>query len=280
MTWPCCSRSAAAAVSLRTENPAAVAVAPVSPAQSASAARLASELQLPLLQGDVPDIQDSRFDLLLLVSAAGLALQLTGIRPPGPVTVDFESGAMRHRRRGGHNELLGKAVGIGKRPVLRVVDATAGLGRDAWVLADLGCRVVMCERHALIRCLLEDGLSRVSESPDSPLIETAARMRLWPGDARDLDLDAEGSDVIYLDPMYPDRQKSAAVKKEMALFQRLLSGAPDEDEELLLWALDQAVARVVIKRPPKASPLGGRAPSHTIRGKAVRYDVHVLRPLT
>ena len=86
-------------------------------------------------------------------------------------------------------------------------------------------------------------------------------------------------DVIYLDPMFPGRDKSAAVKKEMALFQRLLEGTVDDAAELLTWALEQPVSRVVIKRPLRAAELGGRAASHCIRGKAVRYDVHVLKKL-
>jgi 16S rRNA (guanine1516-N2)-methyltransferase len=88
-------------------------------------------------------------------------------------------------------------------------------------------------------------------------------------------------DVIYLDPMFPARDKSASVKKDMALFQALLGAgesATDADD-LLVWALEQAVARVVVKRPAKAAELAGSKPSHVIAGKAVRYDVYVLGPI-
>jgi 16S rRNA (guanine1516-N2)-methyltransferase len=78
--------------------------------------------------------------------------------------------------------------------------------------------------------------------------------------------------------MFPDRDKRARVKKEMALFHDLL-GAGDDADELLKWALQQDVARVVVKRPPKAPELAGRKPSHIISGKAVRYDVYVMHGL-
>jgi 16S rRNA (guanine1516-N2)-methyltransferase len=99
-------------------------------------------------------------------------------------------------------------------------------------------------------------------------------MQLYRGAAQELDVAA---DVIYLDPMFPQRDKSAAVKKEMALFQLLLAAEPDDSDELLAWALTRDVARVVVKRPLRAGTLGGIEPSHTIEGKAVRYDVHVKR---
>ena len=138
----------------------------------------------------------------------------------------------------------------------------------------------MCERNALIHTLLADGLTRALESDDAWLRQVAARMQLRQGDAARLALEDGDCDVICLDPMFPQRDKSAAVKKEMALFQHLLEDAPADGAELLAWALAQPVARVVVKRPTKAPSLGGLEPSHSIKGKAVRYDVHVLRGLS
>ena len=181
----------------------------------------------------------------------------------------------------GHNELLGRAVGIGKKPGLKVVDATGGLGRDGFVLADLGCRVLMCEREALVGLLLESGLERGLASGDAWLVAVLERIELWQGDARELSPPRVAEfDVIYLDPMFPGRTKSAAVKKEMALFQLLLAGREDDADELLYWALQQEVARVVVKRPAKAPCLAGKKPSHTVSGRAVRYDVYTRRALS
>jgi 16S rRNA (guanine1516-N2)-methyltransferase len=177
---------------------------------------------------------------------------------------------------------LGRAVGVGKKPGLQVVDATAGLARDSFVLADLGCHVCLCERDPLIAELLIDGLAQARLSGDAWLVKVCERMKFYPGDARELGASPMlSTDVIYLDPMFPARSKSARVKKEMALFQSLLeTGEPTADGEALLhWSLDQDVARVVVKRPAKAPVLAGHRPSHDIVGKAVRYDVYVIGAL-
>ncbi|PLW70012.1 class I SAM-dependent methyltransferase [Pseudohalioglobus lutimaris] len=215
-----------------------------------------------------------------MVDENRLALQLCGRKMPGAVSVDFGTAGMRHRRGAGHNELLGRAVGVGKKPGLAVIDATAGLGRDGFVLADLGVNVRLCERHPVVAALLSAGLAAGTAVADDWLNAVLARMQLTEGDVRELPHDeVAAADVIYLDPMFPPRDKTAAVKKEMALFQFLLQGVPADADELLRWALQKPVARVVVKRPAKAEPLAGLQPSHAIRGKAVRYDVYVLAGL-
>lgn len=247
----------------------------------ATAKALAATLGLPLL-GPHEAVDEDRYAALLLVSPDACALRAPGRSAPNPVVVDFGAAAMRHRRRGGQNELLGRAVGVGRKSPLRVLDATAGLGRDSFVLADLGCEVTLAEREPVVAALLRSGLARAEVAADSWLREAVARMMLAEGDARQLSAAALlRQDVIYLDPMFPPRDKSAAVKKEMALFQTLFShsGAAEDADALLAWALRAPVARVVVKRPLKSAPFAGRVPSHAIRGKAVRYDVYVLSAL-
>ncbi len=244
----------------------------------AEAAELATLLGLPLLDVDAAAAQD-RFAALLLVSPGVLALSVPDRPGQKPVQVDFGAAGMRHRRRGGQNELLGRAVGVGKKSPLRVLDATAGLGRDSFVLADLGCAVTLAEREPVVAALLRSGLVRAGNSADAWLREVSGRMVLAEGDVCLMDAATlVQQDVIYLDPMFPPREKSAAVKKEMALFQALFSrpAALGDADALLAWALRAPVARVVVKRPLKAAPLADRPPSHAIRGKAVRYDVYVL----
>jgi len=257
----------------------AIAVFAATPDDEAVASALAAELHLPLCPPATPPRDCNDYRALLISSAGLLSLQQTGRPAPGPVTVDFGSAAMRHRRRGGHNELLGKAVGLAKKPQMHVLDTTAGLGRDSFILADLGCHVTLCERNNVVARMLSSGLSTAACIGDQWLREVVSRMVLHADDARTLRAaEIQGVDVIYLDPMFPDRDKRARVKKEMALFHELL-GASDDADELLEWALAQDVARVVVKRPPKAPELADRKPSHTISGKAVRYDVYVLRGL-
>jgi 16S rRNA (guanine1516-N2)-methyltransferase len=258
-----------------------LAVVAVEAVDEPRAAALAGELGLPLLPTASDPVRCGEIPVLLVVEGNALRLQQTGRNAPGPVAVEFGGAAMRHRRRGGHNELLGRAVGVGRKPGLRVLDATAGLGRDSFVLADLGCRVLMCEREPVLATLLRCALEAAAAADDQWLRTVVGRMSLVPGDARELDraLLAE-QDVIYLDPMYPRQARGGAVKKEMALFRQLLRGdrPGGDDRELLEWALSQAIARVVVKRPARGEELGGRRPSHQLLGKAVRYDVYTLGP--
>ena len=258
------------------------------------AAELARLLSLPLAPAGSLPAACTEYDALLLVAESGLALQQTrrlassgkgrATGPlPGPVRVDFGVESMRHRRRAGHVEMLGRAVGVSGSRRPRVLDATAGLGRDSFVLADMGCEIPLCEREPLIAALLGQGIEDARGSDDQWLRTVGGRMQLLTGDATML---FDGTslppvDVIYLDPMFPPRDKSAAVKKEMALFQALLdnSSRPGEAEALLAWARRQNVARVVVKRPLRAEPLAGEKPSHSLAGKAVRFDVYVLRGL-
>jgi 16S rRNA (guanine1516-N2)-methyltransferase len=219
---------------------------------------------------------------VLTVCGQVLALQQTGRLAPGPVSVDFGSDSMRHRRRSGHNELLGKAVGVSGRRRPHVLDATAGLGRDSFVLADMGCAVTLCEREPVVAAMLQHGLRAALLGGDEWLRQVVERMSLFAGDARSLAPQRLApAEVIYLDPMFPARGKSAAVKKEMALFQLLLDdeAAPQDAARLLLWALAQDVARVVVKRPARAPVVAEQKPSHSVAGKAVRFDVYVRRAL-
>lgn len=258
-----------------------VALLPAAAADRVYAAELAQRLRLPLLATGTDPTQ-SNTTALLIVRAGQLYLQRTGPGAPGPVFVDFGSTGMRHRRNAGARELLGRAVGQGRKPSLRVLDATAGLGTDAFVLADMGCQVLLCEREPFVAAMLGAGMKAAAGSGDRWLESVVLRMSLHAGDARELaPAQVERTDVIYLDPMFPPRRKSAAVKKEMVLLQTLLDSAtgPQDADALLHWALEQDVARVAVKRPVKAPELAGLQPSHSIRGKAVRYDVYVRRKL-
>jgi 16S rRNA (guanine1516-N2)-methyltransferase len=225
-------------------------------------------------------------DAELVLCREGAALVLAGDprRYGKPLSVDFVAGRAAHRRRfgGGRGQLIARACGLAGGVTPSVVDATAGLGRDAFVLAGLGAEVLMIERVAAIFALLEDGLARALQAPDTA--EIAARLRLARGDAsRELDTLVAASgvvpQVIHLDPMFPHREKSALVKKEMRLF-RLLAGDDGDAPRLLEAALDVATHRVVVKRPRKAPPIAGPAPRHVLEGKTSRYDLYVHRALT
>ena len=231
----------------------------------------AERLQLP---------QDGDAEFALQLGADGLQLVDLGPQAPGPVRVDFVEGAVAHRRLfgGGSGQMIAKAVGIqsGVRPV--VLDATAGLGRDAFVLAQLGCEVTLIERQPLIAALLEDGLLRAQIDPEVGAI--VAQMHLLRGDAITLmrGWEGESPQVIYLDPMFPHRDKSASVKKEMRLF-RPLVGDDDDAPALLEAALALATHRVVVKRPRKAPAIAGEKPAYVLEGNASRFDIYPKKAL-
>lgn len=221
------------------------------------------------------------FPVVLFLDEQGLGLQLTGKGAPGPVRAEFVTGKMGYRREhgGGAGQLVARAVGLQKtRACLHVVDATAGLGQDAFILASLGCRVTLFERNPVIHALLADGLARAALNTDCRLI--VERMRLMAGSSIDW-FEQAGSgaaDVIYLDPMFPHRDKSARVKKEMQVFQKVV-GDDDDSGHLLAAALACARYRVVVKRPRKAPAIDGPEPTTRIEGKSSRYDLYSIKAL-
>lgn len=170
-------------------------------------------------------------------------------------------------------ELLVKAVRVRGVEEIRVFDATAGLGEDSLLLAAAGFSVTMCESDPVIAALLADGLRRVVDDP--VLSGIVGHMSLVEGDSVEiLPSLVEAPDVVYLDPMFPARTKSAAVKKKFQLLHRLESPCADE-ASLMGAALAARPRKIVVKRPIKAPVLAGVRPSHSISGKAVRYDVIV-----
>jgi 16S rRNA (guanine1516-N2)-methyltransferase len=241
---------------------------------------LASQLNLAWL-GMVDPKRVADADLLMLSDQQGLALQMTGKGAPGPVRAEFVTGKMGYRREhgGGTGQLVARAVGLQKtRRPLSVLDATAGLGQDAFVLAGLGCSVTLLERNPVIHSLLADGLARAALNTDcAPVVQ---RMTLLPGSSIDWLAQAgpDAVDVVYLDPMFPHRDKAALVKKEMQVFRQVV-GDDDDSEALLAAALNAARYRVVVKRPRKAPEVAGPEPTTRVEGKSSRYDIYSLRAL-
>ncbi len=199
---------------------------------------------------------------------------------PGPISASFLGGKIAHRRQfgGGKGQLIAKAVGVQSGIVPSVLDATAGLGRDAFVLATLGCEVTMLERSPVVAELLRSALN---EARNSEIAEIVARMRLIESAAQFWMQAQSGqvADVVYLDPMYPPRGKSALVKKEMRAFHDLVGADPDAGQ-LIEHAMSCARYRVVVKRPRLGERLDERAPTLEISGKSCRYDIYVKQSLS
>ena len=232
---------------------------------------LAAELDLPVVARDSVD-----HDLLLVVTGEGLALHETGRGSAGGVKVDFGETSASGRRlaTASRRQPIALAVGL-KKSTPTLVDATAGLGRDAMLLASLGCTVIGVERSAILGAMLSDALQRAETMPAGSRIRQC-RFTLIVADAVDVLArmsDQERPDVVYLDPMYPPRSKSALPKKEMRILRRLVGDDPDADA-VFEAARAAARDRVVVKRTPRAPPLAP-APTTSHRGKLARYDVYL-----
>ncbi|MBQ0724906.1 MAG: class I SAM-dependent methyltransferase [Cycloclasticus sp.] len=194
------------------------------------------------------------------------------------LSLNFVEGKSQHRRLygGGKGQPLAKACGLSKHPEWTILDATAGLGKDAFVLASLGAKLTMCEQSPVLYALLCDALLRASEHEETDLI--VKRMQLMHANAIDYlktlnDTPSARPDVIYLDPMYPARRKSAKIKKEMQILQYLV-GHSNDNAALLEMALHTAKHRVVVKRPKTATMLNEILPTFTVSSVNTRYDVY------
>lgn len=246
-----------------------------------AAETLSTRLETPFL-GVVAAKYIDQYPQVLFLDEKGVSLQATGRKAPGPVRAEFVYGKAGYRlaHGGGTGQLIAKAIGLKRtNETLHILDATAGLGQDAFVLAGLGHRVTLLERSPVIHALLADGLDRASA--DESTAQVVARMSLEQADSISWLQQRAGqavADVIYLDPMFPHRDKSALVKKEMQLFRPVVGDDPDATE-LLQAALECARYRVVVKRSRRAPPIDGPAPALVLEGKSSRYDIYPLRAL-
>ena len=195
---------------------------------------------------------------------------------PSDLIVDFNSGAVGYRLKfgGGRGQALPKACGLSNGQTPRIVDATAGLGRDSFLLASLGAEVTLIERSKHMHRLLEDGLARVQDA-GSAFSGIINRMTLVYGDAREV-LPTLSTDVVLVDPMHPPRRNSALVKIEMRQLREIV-GADHDANEVMQAAFKVANKRVVLKWPLRADPMPDlKAYSHQILGKSTRYDVFMI----
>ncbi|MDD7733957.1 MAG: class I SAM-dependent methyltransferase [Anaerovoracaceae bacterium] len=224
---------------------------------------------------------DQGAGLMLLLDDSGLSLTDGKIS----LQADLTSMLPRLKKNNLERELLVKASRIkGMNAAdgqLRAVDATAGFGEDSLLLAAAGYNVELYEYDPVIAALLRDALRRAAKSSDDALRDAVSRMDLREGDSvsamRAMAGSNEPPDIVLLDPMFPERRKSALVKKKFQLLQQLESPCEGADEGELLEAAEAAgPRRIIIKRPLKGPYLAGRRPGYSITGKAVRYDCIVI----
>ncbi len=211
-------------------------------------------------------------DAILALVQTPECLELRKLDEPklGAIAVDFLDGKMAHRRKfgGGRGEAVAKAVGIKGSYLPTVIDATAGLGRDAFVLAAIGCKVLLIERNPVVSALLEDGLTRAYQDPEIGEFMPFHTISEY-ATANEAPVD-----VVYFDPMFPHKQKSALVKKEMRVFQHLV-GADLDSDDFFQPAKQVARKRVVVKRPDYAPFIAEQKPDFSQMTKNHRFDVYL-----
>ena len=190
------------------------------------------------------------------------------------IQVDFSAGKMQWRRN--QSERLHRALGINDHRKPNIIDASAGLGHDAFVMAHQGSAITLLENNPIVFLLLQDGIKQAQDAGEA----AANNMNAIFTDANDyLSTLSQAPEVIYLDPMFPSNKKSAKTKKEMQVLQTLV-GKSDDDQALLELARDTAINRVVAKRPIKAASYAESTPDFSISGKNIRYDVYSKRKFT
>ncbi|MBV9576757.1 MAG: class I SAM-dependent methyltransferase [Gammaproteobacteria bacterium] len=252
-----------------------IAIAALTTEQQKKAQETAAILQLPFIVNTAEANLEKTYDFLLLFTPDFIGLQNLHHKK-NIFHIDFLSGKMRHRSKLAslHSELLAKALGQKPKDHPVIIDATAGLGRDSFILAALGFHLTMLEKSPIIHLLLQDGLERAShDEVAAPIIH---KLQLIPANAVDwLPSTHPKPDIIYLDPMFPERKKSALVKKEMLVLQDVLTEDLDSDQ-LLTTALTCATRRVVVKRPRLAPNLANLQPHFSIKGKSSRFDVYLI----
>lgn len=193
------------------------------------------------------------------------------------IAIDFVNDRKKYLRPlRGRQELIAKAIGLGSRKVVRVFDATVGLGEDLWTMARLGAVVTGCEREPLLAQVLADALERAGENEKTA--EIAERISIHHADAIEYLKQLPKSDcpdTVYLDPMFPESKKTALPRMEMQLFRTWL-GEDHDIGSLLEMAMATAQWRVVVKRPLKA-PLVASPVTHQFKGTSIRYDLYQPR---
>jgi len=259
---------------MKTPTPQLLSVSYAHQAQKKAAEAFASEHQLPC-----QPLHKAQSELTL--NFTELQIEIVDLQNKMSLLVDFVGGSLGHRKKygGGKGQTIAKAIGIKQgKPIPSVLDATAGLAKDSYVFACLGCPVTLIERSPIVAALVKDGIERAKLNIE--FTETTRNgFQLYNCDAleyiQSISKD-DKPDIIYLDPMYPEKKKSASVKKNMQILQKLLGHDLDTDN-VLTAALDKAKKRVVVKRPKGAPELQiGRSPTLNYESKGTRYDVYVI----
>lgn len=208
-----------------------------------------------------------KFDILLSMDESGLALVSDNMKLYG----DFSKSIKRIKQNNLQKEMLIHAVKIkGEKENLIAIDATAGLGEDSILLAAYGYNVELYEKNPIISELLKDAMERAEKI--SELKDIIGRMKVHNEDSIIAMQNLKYKpDIILLDPMFPERTKSALIKKKFQILHKIENPCSDENE-MLSSAIKANPKKLVIKRPLKGEYLAGVKPDYSLKGSSIRYD--------
>jgi 16S rRNA (guanine1516-N2)-methyltransferase len=238
------------------------------PAFEQETENLAERLGLPLV------IKKPEQGLFLTINRQGLGLCLVEKRKQTmEIRVDFTTASWEHRLQQVRKELLIRAMGRTVPEKTSIIDATGGLGRDSFLLAAAGFTIRTFERNPILAALLANGLERTA---GHATMEIGSLITLHCEDARNfLETNRSVVDIVYLDPMFPPRKKSAKVKKELQTIQQIVGNERDY-EALFTLALQNAKKRVVVKRPKNGPWINNcERPSYSLPGETIRFDIYL-----
>lgn len=230
------------------------------------AKRLAARFEVDLME----KLPEDKFAKYLLIDKTGITFVA------GKQSLKGDFNRMLNRVTGGHlpHEILLKAAKPTGEPGEKGIDATAGLGEDAFILAACGYEMELFEHNPVTAVLLNDALIRARKDPS--LKDIAKRMTLKQGDSKELLSQVSYTpDIIYLDPMFPEKKKSAETKKKLQVLHQIESPCSDEIE-LVQAAMEVRPKKIIIKRPPDCEYLAGVEPTYSVTRKAVRFDCIVM----
>ena len=213
------------------------------------------------------------FDFIVAITGEQVELRWGG-EELGPLAIDFSRGAVnfRLRSKSQSRDLLLRAIGGGNKKIL---DVTAGFLTDSLILAGHGCEVTAVEQSPILGVLAKDALERGLQDPS--ISEVCRRIEFKTGDSRKILASEKNSnwDVVYLDPMFPEKKKSSLPKKELQLLQMLVGIGDETESRGLLSAAGKKAHRVVVKRPMSAPPLLPGM-SSSIKGRSIRFDIYIF----
>lgn len=243
-----------------------IAIFPTSKKLFEKASQLAIVLNLPIVEQPTTD-----YDFLLMVTPDYLGIKYQHSKDH-PLYVDFLSKRLQYRLKNISlkKEYLARALGLKQHTQPTIVDATGGMGQDSFILAALGFEVTLLEQSSIIYQLLSDGIKRAL-----PHLNCIQRLHIHHADSISWLKNTDPIQIVYLDPMFSPKSKSARSKKAMTIFQKLLN---DNENGILLFnqALSCATERVVVKRPRTAEYITTTTkPTYSMVGRSCRFDIYL-----